>query len=158
MARAFEAATLLGFATRLDYLITEWSAVRRGVLENGPTLTLVSSMLDLGDVSLRELQTRNDEPSGSSSCVDQLFGRKTRPRPQVGEVTLYGARSNAQERGRIQNGSASGNVGGEDVHLALGRWPPECAAQVPVSHALRAVAAARDSLGVRLIITKRSDC
>ena len=40
----------------------------------------------------------------------------------------------------------------------LRRVRRECAAQVPVSHALRAVAAGTDSLGVRLTITKRSDC
>jgi hypothetical protein len=48
-------------------------------------------------------------------------------------------------------------MGGEDVHLALRRLGRQGAAQVPVSHALRTLAG-RDSLGVRLIIRKRSDC
>ena len=41
--------------------------------------------------------------------------------------------------------------------VALRRGTRECAAQVPVSHALRAVAG-RDSFGVRLITRKRSGC
>ena len=57
-----------------------------------------------------------------------------------------------------RNGSAGGDVGGENVHLAPRRLGRECAAEVAVSHALRAVAAVRDSFGVRLIIRKRRDC
>jgi hypothetical protein len=71
-------------------------------------------------------------------------------------VTFDGARPNDHELGCVLDASASGNVGSQDVHLALGRGPGKGAAQLPVSHALRAVAG-RDSLGVRLIIRKRSD-
>jgi hypothetical protein len=37
------------------------------------------------------------------------------------EVALQGARPNAHELGRIQYGSASGNVGGEGLHLGGSR-------------------------------------
>ena len=104
------------------------------------------------------LETRDDEPAASPPGVDQLLGGKTRPRTQVGEVALHGARADADELGCVLDGSASGDEGCENVHLALRRPRRECAAEVAVSHALRAVAAVRDSLGVRLIITKRSDC
>jgi hypothetical protein len=89
--------------------------------------------------------------------VDQLLGREAGPRTQVGEVTLDGVRPNADEPSRLQDGSACRDEGGENVHLALSRGPGECAAEVPVPHALRAVAA-RESLGVRLIIRKCTDC
>lgn len=72
-------------------------------------------------------------------------------------MALHGARPNSHQRGRVPDRPARGDVGGQDVHLALRRTPTECAAKVPVSHALRAVAG-EVSLGVRLIITKRSDC
>ena len=78
-------------------------------------------------------QTRYEEPSGSSSGVDELLGGKTRPRTQVGEVTLHGARPDAHELGGVLNGSARGNEGSEDVHLALRPLRREGAAQVPVS-------------------------
>ena len=103
------------------------------------------------------LQGRDDEPARGAPRVDQLLGREARPRPQVGEVTLHGARTDAHELGGVLDTPASGNVGSQDVHLALRRWPRQCAAQVSVPHALRAVAG-KDSLGVRLIITKRMDC
>jgi len=103
------------------------------------------------------LQARHDEPSLGASAVDQLLGRKPRPRTEVGEVTLHGARPDAHELGRLLDRPAGGDVGGEDIRLARRRTRQRCAAQVPVSHALRAVAG-RDSLGVRLIIRKRSDC
>jgi hypothetical protein len=50
-------------------------------------------------------------------------------------MTLHGARPNAHELGRVRHGSAGGNEGSKDVHLALGRLQRECAAQVSVSHA-----------------------
>jgi hypothetical protein len=43
------------------------------------------------------LKARDDEPIGCPSRVDQLLGGKTRPRTQVGEVTLRGARPNAHK-------------------------------------------------------------
>ena len=104
------------------------------------------------------LEARHDQPPSGSSRVDQLLGGKARPRTHIGEVTFHSAWPNAYEVGRIRDGSAGGNVGGEDTLLARSRWARECAAQVPVSHALRAANTGRDSLGVRLIITNRSDC
>ena len=73
-------------------------------------------------------------------------------------MTFHRARPNANEVGRGLDGSTSGDEGCKHVHLARVRVRREGAAQVAASHALRAVAAGRDSLGVRLIITKRSDC
>ena len=104
------------------------------------------------------LQARNDEPAARPAGVDQLFRREAGPRTQVGEVTLHSARPDAHELGRVEDGSTSGHIGGKHVPLARSRWSPELVAQVAVSHALRAVAAGRDSLGVQLIITKRRDC
>ena len=40
---------------------------------------------------------------------------------QVGEVALHRARPDAHELGGVTDGSADGDVGGEDVHLAP-RW------------------------------------
>ena len=72
-------------------------------------------------------------------------------------MALDSTRPNAHELGRVCDGSASFDEGGENVHLAL-RCPwRQGTAQVAVSHALRAVAGRR-SRGVRLIITKRNDC
>jgi len=45
-------------------------------------------------------------------------------------VALHGARSDAHELGRVSNGSASFDEGGEDLHLALHRLRREGAAQV----------------------------
>ena len=104
------------------------------------------------------LQTRDNEATRCPPCVDKLLGRQARPCPQVSEVTFHGARPNAYEHGRVLDGSAGGNVGSQDIDLALSRGPRECAPQVPVPHALRAAATGKDSLGVRLIITKRRDC
>lgn len=72
-------------------------------------------------------------------------------------MTFHGARPDADQLSGAWHRSASGNEGSEDVHLALRRWSRESAAQVPVSHALRAVAG-EDSIGVRLIIRNRNDC
>ena len=106
---------------------------------------------------LLRLETRDDEPTGGPSGVDQLYRRETGLRTQVGEVTFRSARPDAHELRSVPDGSTGGDEGSEDVHLTLGRGSRECAAQVPVSHAIRADAG-RDSLGVRLIIRKRRDC
>ena len=74
------------------------------------------------DCGLEVLKARDDESPGSSSGVDQLLGGQARPRSQVGQVALDGARSDADEFRRVRDRSASGNVGGEDVLLALSRW------------------------------------
>ena len=102
-------------------------------------------------------EARDDEPPGSPAPVDQLLRREARARPQVGEVALHSARPNTHAPGGARDGSACGNIGGQGLHLGRSRGRRECAAQVPLSHALRAVAG-RGSLGVRLIITKRNDC
>jgi hypothetical protein len=91
------------------------------------------------------LQARHDEASASPSGVDQLLGREARSRPQVGEVTLHGARPNAHELGRVLDRPAGGDVGGEDVHLALRRLRREGAAQVPFPHAKSLATAASHS-------------
>jgi hypothetical protein len=75
----------------------------------------------------------------------KLLGRKTRPCTQVGEVTFDGARPDAHEISRILHGAASGDEGGQHVHLTLGRARRECAAQVSVSHARCLAAAASQS-------------
>jgi hypothetical protein len=97
-------------------------------------------------------EARDDKPTGSPSGVDQLYGRETGLRTQVGEVALHRARLNAHQRSRVLDRPASCDVRGEDVHLARGRWSRECPAQVPVSHANRSAAAihlARPSMGMR---------
>jgi hypothetical protein len=48
-------------------------------------------------------ETRDDEPTGSPSGVDQLYGRETGLRTQVGEVALRGARLNAHQHGRVRD-------------------------------------------------------
>jgi len=95
---------------------------------------------------VRRLQGRHHKPPRGPSSVDERLGGKPRPRTQVGEVTLRGARSDAQELGRVLDGSTSGDEGCQHVHLALGRRPHECAAQTLVSHASRLPAAAIHSL------------
>jgi hypothetical protein len=65
------------------------------------------------------LQTRDIEPATSAPGVDQLLGRQARPRAQVGEVTLHGAGSDAHALGCSLDRPARGDIGGEDVHLAL---------------------------------------
>jgi len=67
-------------------------------------------------------------------------------------VTLGRARPDAHELGGVRDGSASGNEGSKDVHLAVRRQRRERAAQVPVSHANRSTAASyssRPSMGMR---------
>jgi hypothetical protein len=66
--------------------------------------------------------------------MDQLRRRKTRPSAEVGEVSLHGARPDAHELGGVLDGAASGDVAGEDVHLALRHLGRAGAAQVPVLH------------------------
>ena len=83
--------------------------------------------------------SNHDQPPLGPSSIDQLLGGKTRPRTEVGEVALHRARPDAHELGGGLDGPAGFDVGGEDVHLALSRPRREGAAQVSVSHALRAV-------------------
>src|SRR3972149_6312524 len=76
------------------------------------------------------LEARHEEPSFGPSAVDQLLGCKARPRAQISEVTLRGARPDAQSHGRVRDGSADGDEGSEDVNLtgsAPSRW---CAPQI----------------------------
>ncbi len=83
---------------------------------------------------------------------DRIFGGEARLRPQVGQVALRSARPDAHQLGRTWHRAARRDVGGQDVALAPGRWPRECAAQVPVSHASRSAAAihsSRPSMGIR---------
>ena len=47
------------------------------------------------------LQTRDDEPTGRASGIDQLLGRETRPGAEVGEMAFHGARPNAHELGGV---------------------------------------------------------
>ena len=91
------------------------------------------STIDLR-LKARRLKTWYDEPTSGPSGVDQLLGGEARPRTQVGEVALRGTRPNAHELGGVLDGSASSDVGGEHVHLALRRLRRERASQVPVSH------------------------
>ncbi len=71
-------------------------------------------------------------------------------------MALHGARPNAHEFGRVQDGPANCDIRGEDVCLALRCLGREGPAQVADPHALRAVAGRR-SRGVLLIITSRVD-
>lgn len=66
-------------------------------------------------------QTRDHQPTFSSSGVDELLSGETRFRTQVGEVTLDGAWTDANELGGVVDGSTSGNVGGKGPHLG-GSW------------------------------------
>ena len=77
------------------------------------------------------LQSRDNQPSGSASRVDQLLGRETCARTQVSEVALRGTRPDAHELGGVMDGSASRNEGRQYIHLALRRLRRERAAQVP---------------------------
>lgn len=77
---------------------------------------------------LARFQARDDEPTGCSSGVDQLLGGQARPRPQVSEVPFHGAGPDAHELGGVRDRSASGNVGSQDVHLALRCLRPRHAA------------------------------
>ena len=66
-------------------------------------------------------------------------------------MTLHGARLDSDELGGVMDGSASSDVGGEHVRLALGRLERELAAKVPVPHASRLAAAnhsSRPSIGI----------
>ena len=112
-----------------------------------PNEVLHPTGLPLSGKNLEGLQTRDRKPPGSSSGVDQLRGGETRTRTQIGEMTFHGAGSNTHELGGVRDGSASGDVGSEDVHLARSRWPRERAAQVPVSHANRGDPLPRDPIG-----------
>ena len=91
------------------------------------------------------LQTRDDQPAGSASCVDQLLRRKTRPCPQVRQVALRGARSDANASGRVRHGSTSRYEGCENVDLTGRACPRKGAAQVSVPHASRPAAASHSS-------------
>jgi hypothetical protein len=66
------------------------------------------------------VQTRDNEPTAGGTDVDQLLGGEARLRPQVSEVALRGARSDAHELSRTRHRAASRDVGGEDVKLAGG--------------------------------------
>lgn len=72
-------------------------------------------------------------------------------------MALCCAWPNADERRGVRHGSAGRDECREDVHLSGRSSPRERAAQVPVPHALRALAG-RDAPGVRLIILKRGAC
>jgi len=64
----------------------------------------------MGQVGARDLglQARDIEQTGGSPGVDKLLFGQPRPRTEVGEVALYGARPDAHELGRVSNGSAGG--------------------------------------------------
>ncbi len=64
------------------------------------------------------LQTQDVQPAGSATSIDELNGGETGPRTQVGEVTFRSARTNAHDPDRIRDGSASGDVCGEDAALS----------------------------------------
>ena len=68
-------------------------------------------------------------------------------------MALHGAWPDAQELGRVLNGSTRSNEGCEHILLARSRWPRYCAAQVPMSQARFRLAAAshssRHSIGSR---------
>jgi hypothetical protein len=107
-------------------------------------------MSRIGKGSAR-LQARHDQGSIRSPGVDQLLRGESGPRTQVGQVTFHGARPDAHESRRARD-SASFDECSENFHLAPGRSPRECAAQVPVVHANRSTAAihsSRPSMGMR---------
>jgi segregation and condensation protein B len=69
------------------------------------------------------LEARHDEPPLRPPTVDKLLGRKARAGPQVRQVALGRARSNADASRRTGNGPARRNEGGEHIDLAGSRRP-----------------------------------
>ena len=108
------AVTALGAAGRRPRTTRRHDQV---VVSSAPRVATVG---ELGADRSARLQTRDDEPSSSSSGVDELLGGETRSRTQVREVTFRSARPNAHQRGRVGDRSASRDVGGKDVQLAPG--------------------------------------
>ncbi len=51
------------------------------------------------------LEARHDKPTGGSSGVDQLLGRETGPRTEVGEVPFHSTWPDAHDLGRVSDGS-----------------------------------------------------
>jgi hypothetical protein len=98
-------------------------------------------------------EARDPQAPFGSSGVDQLLGSEARPRTQVGEMTLHGARSDAHKVGSVRDRPPSRNVGSKDVNLAHGRSPDGRTAQLPIPHADCPSAAAthssRPSIGIR---------
>jgi hypothetical protein len=66
-------------------------------------------------------------------------------------MALHSARPDAHERGGVLDGSASGDVGGENINLAGGPRPRWCAAQVPLPHA-RSLATAASHSSTALLV------
>ncbi|MEO6349454.1 MAG: hypothetical protein ABIP53_02285, partial [Candidatus Limnocylindrales bacterium] len=61
-------------------------------------------------------RTGDDKPPRRTSAVNQLLGAEARPSPQVGEVTLHGARTDAHELGRAgTRPSCQAPTGGEPL-------------------------------------------